>query len=106
MNTKTIIKTYKAHEQSILLALCGAFLALLVAYMYFVSASVVHVVIRKEVNQEMTKLHTEIALLEAEYIKAQHGISTDIASLQGFVETPDKIFLDRTPTSLVLGTNR
>ena len=106
MNTKALIKTYTAHETTIMMGLLGCLLCLVGLYMYLVSASVVHVVIRKEINQEMTQLHTEIAKLEAEYISAQHSISTDIASLQGFVPTPDKIFLDRTPSSVVLGANQ
>lgn len=83
--------------------LAGACLVGLVfAYMYFLSASVIHVVIRKEASQDIRSLQTEIATLEAEYIAAQHAVSADIASLQGFVETPNKIFLDRTDSTLVL----
>lgn len=83
-------------------ALC-CLLLLLLAYMYFLSASVLHVVMRKEINQDIRKIQTEIAFLETEYIEAQHAVSADIASLQGFVETPKKVFLDRTKGSLVLG---
>ena len=73
-------------------------------YVYFVSASVVHVVIRTEIDQEITKIATQISELEGEYIEAQHKVSSDIASLQGYTQTASKIFIDRTPSSLVLST--
>ncbi len=71
-------------------------------YMYFLSASVVHVVIRKEVNQDIVKLNSEIAELEAEYIFAQHRVSNRIATLEGYQEVDAKVFIDRTQPSLVL----
>ncbi len=77
-------------------------LAVFIAYMYFVSASVVHVVIRKEVGQEISVLSSYVSQLESQYIEAQHRVSADIANLKGYVVVEDKIFIDRTTTSLVL----
>lgn len=91
-------------EKSLLIFSTGLALSLVAAYMYFVSASIVHVVIRKEINHEMTQLHTEIALLESDYMQAQHLLSSDVANLAGFVATGEKIFLDPTPASLVVRT--
>lgn len=93
------IEQYALTGLSILLG--GLFLA----YMYFVSASIVHVVIQKEMKRDFTHLHSEIAQLETTYIAAQHAISADIASLQGFVATTEKVFIDRNPGSLVLREN-
>lgn len=77
-------------------------LVLFVAYIYFLSASVVHVVIRKEVTNELASLHSEIATLEAEYIQRQHAVSDEIATQKGFVAVRDKIFLDRSDSSLAM----
>lgn len=93
-------------EKTLFMSLCSLCMLLFVSYVYFVSASVVHVVIRTEVSQEVTKIASEISELEGEYIEAQHRVSSDIASLQGYTETKEKIFINKTPTSLVLSTTR
>lgn len=71
-------------------------------YMYFLSASVVHVVMRKEVDKEIASLSSDVGALEASYIEAQHSVSEDIASLKGYKKTEDKIFIDRTAGTLSL----
>jgi hypothetical protein len=56
-------------------------LLLLVAlYMYFLTMSVVQVVLRKESSQDQRKIESEIAMYEANYIEAQHKVSERIAS--------------------------
>ncbi len=77
-----------------------------VAYMYFLSISVVHVVMRKEVIQETVQLRSEIAFLETEYIEANHIISNRVATLDGFKEVQAKIFISSAGVSknLVLRT--
>jgi len=82
-----------------MLFVCVALFAL---YVYFISASIVHVVIRTEVNQELQKRSSEISLLEGRFIEAQHRVSSDIASLQGYTQTSHKVFIDRTTPALVL----
>ncbi len=91
-------------EKTLFAAFSSLALLLFCLYVYFVSASVVHVVIRTEIDQEITKIATEISELESEYIAAQHKVSSDIASLQGYTQSGTKIFIDRTPASLVLST--
>ena len=85
---------------------CMILLALFAGYVYFLSASVVHVVIRKEITSEITHMNSEISKLEAEYIHRQHAVSNDVANQRGFVAVRDKIFLDRSDTTLVMSTNR
>lgn len=77
-------------------------MALFVAYVYFLSASVVHVVIRKEVTGEIAQLNSQVGQLEAEYIQRQHAVSDEIAMQKGFVAVRDKIFLDRSNSSVVV----
>ena|SRR6056297_2006750 len=75
-----------------------------VAYLYFLNVSVVHVVMRKEAMQEAQDLKNQIALLETEYITAQHTIAARMASVDGYRENSEKIFVARTNApSLVLG---
>lgn len=100
------IQTTISREKLIMLGSFTFLFALFVAYMYFVCASVVHVVIRKEITTQISSLHSEIGKLEAEYIKQQHAVSNEVATQHGFVAVRDKIFLDRSDTSLVLSDNR
>ena len=90
---------------------CFAFvLALLLsaiaAYIYFVSASVVHVVMRKEVDQEMIITSSHISELESKYIALQHSVSERMATQNGFVAVRDKLYIDRAPSSLVLSSRQ
>jgi uncharacterized membrane-anchored protein YitT (DUF2179 family) len=91
-------------EKALFATLAFTCIMLFALYVYFVSASVVHVVMRTEISQEITKISSEISELEGEYIEAQHRVSSDIASLQGYTQTQSKVFIDKTPSSLVLNT--
>ena len=92
-------------DKTTFLSLSFLCLSLFVLYMYFVCASVLHVVMRTEVNQENTKIASDISVLESKYIASQHRVSSDIASLQGYQKTAHKVFIDRAKSSLVLNTN-
>lgn len=86
---------YLALASSLLLVLVGL-------YMYLISASVVHVVMQKEIKHNFAELHSDIAALEAQYIAAQHAVSADIASMHGFVATAEKIFIERSDSVVVV----
>lgn len=90
---------YNVYLFYVMLSLCLGFMLL---YMYFLSSSIVSVVVRKEAMQEISMLRTQISALETTYIEAQHQLSSDIAQLSGFVPVEKKVFIDRTPQSLAL----
>ena len=76
----------------------------LMGYLYFLNLSVVHVVIRKEVMQDLQDTKNQIALLETEYISAQHTIAANMAAVSEFQEDQTKVFVMRGATqNLVLG---
>jgi hypothetical protein len=83
------------------------FFGLIFMYMYFLTMSVVHVVLRKEVMTNMHSIESDIAMLESHYIEAQHIVSDKIATLEDFTANDNKVFLTRgdTPT-LVLSNGR
>ncbi len=84
-----------------LLALIGLGL---VGYLYFLNLSVVHVVMRQEVMQQVQETRNQIAQLETEYIHAQHTIAANMAAVSEFQEDTNKIFVTRGDApSLVLG---
>ena len=103
MSTKrvTIYREERAWFYFALLT-CGITVSL---YMYFVSASVVHVVMRKELDAAITETSSHVASLETTYIEAQHEVSADIASLQGFERNDDKIYIDMTAAAVALLQN-
>ena len=80
-----------------MLVVCG--------YMYFVSMSVVQVVMRKEIDNQIAIVSTQISQLEERYIEKQHNLSVAIATQQGFVTTEKKIFVDKTKATFVLSNN-
>ncbi len=76
----------------------------LVGYLYFLNLSVVHVVIRKELMLDVQNTKNQIALLETEYISAQHTIAANMAAVSKFQEDQAKIFVMRDASdSFVLG---
>lgn len=87
------------------IGLCSLVLFLVGLYVYFLSASVVHVVVRQEYQQTIKDLSSDIGQLETEYILAQHKLSADVANLEGYVVSEEKIFIDKTANSLVLSLN-
>lgn len=102
--SRTKVKTINK-DKIICLSLAGMTVALFGLYIYFISATVAHVVIRKEVSQDLVAMHTDISQLETDYIDAQHRVSEEIASLEGYQPIVDKVFIDRNPSSLVLSNN-
>ncbi len=66
-----------------------------VAYVYFLNMSVVHVVLQKQTLHDMQELRNEIALLESDYIKAQHLIAERMASVEGVATKKSKLFVSR-----------
>ena len=63
------------------------------------------VVMRKEIDSQLSVLNSSVSKMEAQYIEIQHSVSSDFATLQGFVVNKDKIFIDRTNNTLLLTRN-
>lgn len=74
---------------------------LMISYMYLLSASVLHVVMSKELEEKTYLVNAETATLEAEYMEKQHAISGEIVKQSGYVKTIDKIFINKEPVSIV-----
>lgn len=82
--------------------LSGLALLSLSLYMYFISVSVIHVVVRKEINLEIATVASRVSSLEAEYIEGQHLINKEVASMNGYTLAQHKIFIDRTVSPVAL----
>lgn len=100
-NTKT---TY--HTERRLFYVAAASLCILsVAYVYFVSAAVAHVVVRKELSQEIVATQTRISDLEAEYIIAKDSVGMDMAIAHGFEGNSAKVFVTKVSSNMALSLN-
>ena len=100
--TRTNTTPYHTKQRFFLGAL-SSFLILSGLYMYFVSASVVQVVARKEIEREIVQIDSHIGDLEASYISAKKAITNETISQYGFAPaTAEKIYVQRTPSNLVL----
>jgi hypothetical protein len=73
-----------------------------VAYLYFLNVSVVHVVMRQDAATEIKSLETEIAILESKYIDAQHTVASRIGTVTDYNTDTEKIFVSRDNARLVL----
>lgn len=94
MNSRVATKTIDSKSLYLTLGLLILF-SLVVLYMYFLTMSVVHVVLRKEVVASIRDVESQIASLESSYINAQHTVSDKMASLESFTQNDDKIFVQR-----------
>lgn len=106
MKTRVATPLYRSNTMYATL-LVVTFFGLIALYMYFLSMSVVHVVLRKEASHVASTLESEIAFLEAEYIESQHLVSNEMARLAQFSETSEKIFVTaQAPTLVYSDINR
>ena len=87
-----------ANSRITLLLFVGCILAV-ITYVYFLNMSVVHVVLQKETIRETQDMKNHIALLEANYIEAQHTIAARMATMDGLMAERNKTFVERTPDS-------
>lgn len=101
-STKT---TIRRDESKLFFAACSCLVVSACVYMYFVSASVLHVVMRKEIDSQIAELSSAISQQDAEYIEMQHSVSSDIATMKGFAIATKKVFIDKSDTSLVVLRN-
>ena len=93
-------------ERRIFFAALSLLLILFGAYVYFVSASIVHVIARKEIDREIAQVNSRIGDLESAYIVAQQAITEDTISEYGFASvSASKVYIERAPTNLVLLTH-
>lgn len=102
MKSKTLVTyiTPSAITASLLLFIGGC----VVAYIYFVAASVLHVVVRQDIDVHAAQVRSELASLETSLISAQHEISNRLALQNGYSEEDDKVFLRRGGDDVALRT--
>ena len=89
-------RTHTIHIQRNVIWSLFAILATLTAlYMYFISFSIVHVVLQKETEQAISKENARLGTLEAKLIASRRAITEDVVLAQGFVPVARKQFATR-----------
>lgn len=82
--------------------------ALCFAYLYFVGASVLNVVARKEAVVETQKLQSAIASMEQEYFALSESVDGPLASTMGLVAIDDTAYIytpGSTAAAVTMGGN-
>lgn len=101
---KTAIAIINNRPQLLSIFVVVVLMAMVGTYIYLLSLTVVHVVMRKEADRDISRLHSEISSLEADYMVAQHRISTEITDRTDLSATNEKIFLTKKEPDLVLSS--
>lgn len=101
MKLLTTINSYITSKRMAFMLLV-IMLLLALAYTYFLFMSVVHVVIRTEIQHDIKDVAAEISRYERSYIKTQHLVSKQLAVQSGYVSIAEKDFIDRAQPHLVL----
>jgi hypothetical protein len=92
-------------ERTTFMCACACFLVAFSLYVYFLSASVVNVVMRQEIDQEIRTVNATLADLESRYITARSRITEAEAFERGFEKGAEKTYVSKTPENLVLSRN-
>ncbi len=82
-----------ARERRALFAIGLAIVALSGLYMYFITASVMNVVLRKELEMERVEVHSRLSALEEEYLIKIAAVDRAHAEALGLVPLAQKRFV-------------
>lgn len=97
--------TLYAGERTAVVFASAFFVVSFALYMYFLSASIVNVVIRQEIDLEIRNTNARIAELEARYSAAKSSVSIDQAGTHGFINTVSKTYISKKGENVVLSKN-
>ncbi|MCW9054796.1 MAG: hypothetical protein OQJ98_02335 [Candidatus Pacebacteria bacterium] len=95
--TRSRTISHKIHgiERQVCIGLFMFSLILLGLYVYFVGASVVDVVVRKEVDLRIAEVNSRLSELELDYITKKDTINLEFAQANGFHRISQKTFVNR-----------
>ena len=93
---KNILITYSAvyySQKRVFWTLITLSVCFIVAYMYFVGASIVNVVVREEIEQNIQRMRSAISEAETEYLRHRQEINATYAQRAGFVALSEKTYV-------------
>ena len=80
----------------------GALAILSIAYVYFVSASIMNVIARKEALDESASLASAVSVLEREYFAALEGINPEDGARLGLTPVSTTVYVRRPGTEMAI----
>ncbi len=101
----TATATLYAGERTAVMVAGAFFMLAFGLYMYFLSASIVNVVMRQEIDHEIRETATKIAELEARYVAAKSTVTEDSMGTYGFTTAPEKTYVSKKSENVVLSRN-
>lgn len=88
---KNNIETPKVYFWSLI----GLVIFCLFSYGYCVRGTIVNIVTRQNMENELSVLDSKVIQLESEYIKAKNCITNDVAQELGFIQAPEQKFVTK-----------
>lgn len=83
-------------------AVLAALLVVFSVYIYYICATVVNVVVRQEIDQNIAKANSRISDLESRYIEAKERVTLAEANARGFTSSREKIYITQISDTLVV----
>lgn len=93
MKTKSL--QINIFEKRAFTALIAMIFMLMGFYGYFISKSIVNVIVREEFNNEIVRVNSAISELEFKYIAHKSTINREYAKVVGFTDLTEKKFVAR-----------
>lgn len=82
-------------ERHMLALLFFSAVLLMTLYIFFVSSSIVNVVVREEIEQEIATIYSDVGELEFTYLALKDDITLELAYDLGFTDIVGKTFVTR-----------
>lgn len=82
-------------EKRVFAVLVFAILTLAGFYGYFISKSIINVIVREEIGGDVVAVNSSISELEARYLEHKDAIGIEFAKSAGFEELAEKKFVAR-----------
>ncbi|MEX0917289.1 MAG: hypothetical protein WDZ90_02095 [Candidatus Paceibacterota bacterium] len=100
---KTVTKTLTNKiEERLFWAFLGLFLVMLGLYFYFISASIVNVLIREEAEIDIARVGSGLSTIETAYLAKKNIIDADYAQTLGFHLDAKAYFVTHTTRGLTI----
>lgn len=99
----SILASEHPFERAVMQSLFFALAALLCAYLYFVGASVIHIIARKEATAQTVRLESAIAVMEQQYFALSRSVDGASASELGLAPVSGTHYVYRPGNSASAG---
>lgn len=92
---KTKVAQINKFEKRAFMALVFVIFILAGLYWYFISKSIINVIIREKLNSDIAAVNETISELETQYISHKNAIGIEFAKSAGFKNLTEKKFITR-----------